>query len=387
MQKHLDLSQLYGNEPLKTMLSQAIVGGHTAHAYLLEGAAGSGKTTLSFLLAAALCCENDGARPCRCCASCRKILRAQSPDLTVLGVDRLPFVPDGENTVDAAAAPKTKSIGVDAVRALKSDIYIKPNDLDYKLYIIGHTERMTVQAQNALLKLLEEPPEGAVFFLLCENRAALLPTVLSRVQRLTMEKFTDAALYELLLAHDRDAKQLAARDDDRLRLFVRLADGAWGRARAYLLAEPKALAADGMYEAHEAARQCLETLFSDAMTDDSPVLGGAGAQNRRPTRTALLAQIAGRADASAEARERMRALLDALCAALRDLLMCAQGVRGQLLFYPTETQPEALSARCSSQTLMETYRALAAIRAEIDANPNVGMLQISVVNALFALRA
>ena len=211
--------------------------------------------------------------------------------------------------------------------------------------------------------------------------------MLSRVQRLTMEKFTDAALYDLLMTHDNDARRLAARDDDRLRLFVRLSDGAMGRARAYLQAEPKALATDGIYEAHEAARQCLETLFSDAMTDDSPVLGGAGAQNARPTRTALLAQIAGRADASAEARERMRALLDALCAALRDLMMCAQGVRGSLLFYPTETQPETLSARCSTQTLMETYRALTAIRAEIDANPNVGMLQISVVNALFALRA
>ncbi len=381
-----DFSRLYGNEAIKAALIRAAETGRVAHAYLLEGGDGSGKTTLAFLFSAALCCESEDAKPCMRCPSCRKILRAQSPDLCTLGLDALPFA-DAEDGAETAPA-KARSIGVDAVRLLKSDVYIRPNDLDRKLYIIGHAERMTVQAQNALLKILEEPPEGAVFFLLCENRAALLPTVLSRVQRLTMESFPDETLFSLLCTHDREAASLARREEETLQLFVRLADGAFGRASAYVHAQKKALRDDLSYDAHEGAAQLLDQLFSDLGSDDSPLLSGT-AEHPRPTRTGLLASLSGRIDPKkdgAEARERLRALIDALCAAIRDLTMCAQGAGGQLLFYPTRTQPETLAARCSARTLSDTFRALTELRAELAANPNVGMLQMTLSGILIGLR-
>ncbi len=386
----IDLSRLYGNGALKTVLVRAVSEKKTSHAYLLEGDFGSGKTTLAFLFSAALCCEDTQTRPCMQCPSCRKILRAQSPDLCVIGIDALPFAQDAEKLPDTAPLTKTKSIGVDAVRQLKSDVYIRPNDLDYKLYIIGHAERMTIQAQNSLLKILEEPPEGAIFFLLCENRAALLPTVLSRVQRLTMESFSDDALFHLLTAHDRDAAALAKNDEDTLRLYIRLADGSYGRASRYVHAQKKELKSDAAYDAHEGAAEVLGILFSDVLTDDSPVLtAGRSGEAVRPTKTALMAYIADRIDAKregAEARERLRALTDALCAALRDLSVCAYGVEGRLLFYPTRTQPETLSARCSTKTLSDTYRALSELRAELGANPNVGMLLMTLSGILLGLR-
>ena len=387
----IDLSRLYGNDALKAALARTAAEGKTSHAYLLEGGFGSGKTTLAFLFSAALCCEDSAHRPCMQCASCRKILRAQSPDLCVLGIDALPFAPE-ESVPNTAGLTKSKSIGVEAVRLLKNDVYIRPNDLDYKLYIVGHTERMTVQAQNALLKILEEPPEGAIFFLLCENRAALLPTVLSRVQRLTMESFSDEVLYRLLTEHDRDAASLARSDEEALRLFVRLADGSFGRAQRYVHAQKKELSADAAYDAHDGASQILGMLFSDVETDDSPVLsaGRQGTDPVRPTRTAMLTLIGDRIDArrdGAEARERLRALTDALCRAIRDLAMCERGVTGQLLFYPTRTQPEILSERCSAKTLSDTYRALTALRADIAANPNVGMLLMSLSGILIGLRS
>ncbi len=391
----MDLSRLYGNDVLKTALIRAAEEGKTAHAYLLEGGFGCGKTTLAFLFSAALCCENERTRPCMQCPSCRKILRAQSPDLLVLGIDALPFSQKEDGSAaDALSAnerlTKTKSIGVDAVRRLKEDVYIRPNDLEYKLYIIGHAEKMTVQAQNALLKILEEPPEGAIFFLLCENRAALLPTVLSRVQRLTMEAFSDDVLLRLLTEHDREAAALANADEDTLRLYVRLADGSFGRASRYVHAQKKELRSDAAYDAHEGAAEILGVLFSDVIGDGSPVLSaGVKSAAVRPTRTALTSYIADRIDAKregAEARERLRALIDALCAALRDLTMCARGVDGQLLFYPTKTQPEALSARCSLKTLSDTFRALADLRADLYANPNVGMIIMTLSGVLLGLR-
>ena len=140
----IDLSRLYGNDALKSVLVRTVKESKVSHAYMLEGGYGTGKTTLAFLFSAALCCESDDRRPCMQCPSCRKILRAQSPDLCVIGIDALPFAP-GEPVPNAAGLTKTKSIGVEAVRLLKSDVYIRPNDLEHKLYIIGHTERMTVR--------------------------------------------------------------------------------------------------------------------------------------------------------------------------------------------------------------------------------------------------
>ncbi len=385
----IDLGRLYGNEALKDALSRSIAGKRTSHAYLLEGGVGAGKTTLAFLMAAAMSCEHDGTRPCMQCPSCRKLLRAQSPDLLLLGIEALPFAEDEGITVpNAAPLTKTRAIGVDAVRILREDVYIRPNDLEHKFYIIGHADRMTVQAQNALLKILEEPPEGAVFFLLCENRAALLPTVLSRVARLNLEKFADDVLYALLVEHDREAAALARSDGERLRLFVRLADGAYGRAKYYVHAPKKDLKSDAAYESHEMADALIGMLFSDVLSDDSPVLSRS-ADPVRPTRTALHAFLVGRLDPKregAETRERLRALTDALCAALRDLAMCERGALGQLLFFPTHTQPQVLSARCSAKTLSDTYRALITLRAELSANPNVGMLLMTLSGILVGLR-
>lgn len=204
-----------------------------------------------------------------------------------------------------------------------------------------------------------------------------------------MESFSDDALYRLLTEHDRDAASLAKTDDDALRLYIRLADGSFGRASRYVHAQKKELKTDAAYDAHEGAAQVLDILFSDVMTDDSPVLSSGRAGAVRPTRTALMTYISDRIDAKregAEARERLRALIDALCMALRDLSMCACGVRGHLQFYPTETQPMALSERCSKKTLSDTFRALSELRAQLSANPNVGMLLGTVSGILLGLR-
>lgn len=364
---NVNFGNIYGNRAVLETLAGRVRTGTAAHAYLLEGAEGSGKHTLAMTLAAALCCTDGETVPCGQCSACRKILAkpCQSPDVYVLG--------DSE----ADDAKKTRSIGVAEVRELKSDVYIKPNDLERKIYVISHADRMTPQAQNALLKILEEPPETVIFFLLCENRAALLPTVRSRMQMLSMERFRDEVLLELLKAHEPAARALDKRDPEKLALFVRLAEGAYGRAAFYLQADGKQLQTDPAYDAHAGAEECLSCLFSAGETGGGTLLGTPV----RVSRTELSLILARCGDT----RERLRGLLDALCAAVRDLTACAVQSTGELLFYPHREQPEALAERCSTYALMRLYRSLAALREQLDSNPNVNLVQTAAAMALYEL--
>ncbi len=381
----IDFSRLWGNDAVRAMLSAKIAHNTAAHAYLIAGAMGAGKKTLAFLIAAAMCCEDAGTRPCFRCPSCRKLLSGNSPDLMTLGIESLPLKPAGAGADPVPDAEVPRSIGVDAIRALQADVYIKPNDLMHKIYIIGHADRMTVQAQNALLKILEEPPLSVVFLLLCENPAALLPTIRSRVQTLKLEPFDDATLCRLLLEHNSRAKTLAAKDPEQFRLFVRLSGGTVGGVQKYLQADAKTLAADPVYEAHETASRCLACIFSSDAAQTSPALMGGGAPVL-PRKTALYEIIASRAPT----REQLRALLDALMTALRDLLLFAyaeeEGDAVDPLYFADAAQPRALTQTVSPASVSAAAAGLGRLRASLDSNPNTQLVFARLTDILFGMR-
>ena len=155
--------EIWGNSALVRHLQTAAAGGRVSHAYLFTGGAGAGKRMFANTVAKALQCEGAGERPCCTCASCTAFDSGNHPDVIYVRTEK-------------------KSIGVDEIREqILETVNLKPYRFACKIYIMENADTMTVQAQNALLKTLEEPPVYARFLLLAERAEAFLPTILSRV--------------------------------------------------------------------------------------------------------------------------------------------------------------------------------------------------------------
>jgi len=158
------MQQLLGNEHLISQFRSTVLEGKAAHAYLLCGAAGSGKKTLAGIMAQMLMCDAAG---CDECIACQKIEKNIHPDLIRL-----------------RGANKNGTYSVDQIREIRKDALIYPNEGRKKIYILENAETMTPAAQDAFLKILEEPPVFVVFILLCNDESKMLSTILSRVIRL-----------------------------------------------------------------------------------------------------------------------------------------------------------------------------------------------------------
>ncbi len=169
---------LLGNERLKENLKSSLARGRISHFYLISGPAGSGKHTLARLLAAAILCKNAD-RPCGRCGPCRKVMEDNHPDLI---------------TIDD---PEHKNVAVKLVRQAREDMFIRPNESDHKIYLFP--QDMGTEGQNALLKVLEEPPKYGVFLLLTDNPAKILPTVRSRCTELPMQALSDDTMRKTLI--------------------------------------------------------------------------------------------------------------------------------------------------------------------------------------------
>ncbi len=161
----MNTNNIIGQSPLIARMEQVLAGGRVVHAYLFEGPAGAGKKTMSGLFAKALLCEKSEDKPCHKCIPCKQYESGNHPD--VLWVRRL--------------QDKT-AISVDQIRELQSEIKVKPFQEGRRICFIEEAHLMNQQAQNALLKTLEEPPSHTLFFLLADNTSSLLPTIISRCQ-------------------------------------------------------------------------------------------------------------------------------------------------------------------------------------------------------------
>ena len=168
---------LLGNERLKETLSASLNKGRVSHFYLISGPEGSGKHTLARLLASAILCQGE-QKPCGACGPCRKIAGNNHPD----------FI-----TVED---PEHKAVAVKIVREIREDVFIRPNESAYKIYLFP--QELGIEGQNALLKILEEPPKHGVFILLTDNPEKLLTTVRSRCTELKLQALPEKLLHRQL---------------------------------------------------------------------------------------------------------------------------------------------------------------------------------------------
>ena len=159
----MEYEELLGNEGLKARLRAQTAARGLSHAYLISGPEGSGKHTLAQALTAAFLCSAQKARPCGACQNCRKVREQVHPDVRQM---------------------KAPTVG--EVRALRKDAYLRPNEGSRKIYVIEEMQNVNPPAQNALLKVLEEGPEYAVFLLLTQSEERVLETVRSRCETLRL---------------------------------------------------------------------------------------------------------------------------------------------------------------------------------------------------------
>lgn len=193
----LSFQDIIGHEQIKEHFQKAIENHKVSHAYILTGEAGMGRKSLASAFALTLLCEKGKSEPCMKCHACKQVLSGNHPDLIYVSHD------------------KPNSIGVDDIRTQINDtIMVRPYSSYHKVYIVDEAEKMTQQAQNALLKTIEEPPSYAIIILLTTNQEAFLPTILSRCVQLKLKPLKDfvvkSYLTESMQVPEADAEVYAA---------------------------------------------------------------------------------------------------------------------------------------------------------------------------------
>ena len=171
-----------GHKDILKYISSAVENNRVSHAYILNGERGSGKKMLANLFAMTLLCETGDNEPCGKCHSCKQAESGNHPDII------------------RVTHEKPNSISVDDIRTqVNNTVDLKPYQGPYKVYIIPQADMMTPQAQNAILKTIEEPPSYAVFLLLTENAETLLPTINSRCVMLKLRNIKDTLIKKYLM--------------------------------------------------------------------------------------------------------------------------------------------------------------------------------------------
>lgn len=313
----LTFDSLLGNSELKGALRHALAG-RFPQAVLLTGPAGIGKLTLARILAAALLCQSDGARPCGVCAACRKVEGGLHTDVSLVDLG------DAE-------------IKVETARAIRAACAVLPGDGARRVFLIRRAHNMNASAQNALLKLLEEPPSYAFFLLMTENAGAILPTIRSRCTRFALAPL-DLASVELLLRG-----RCPDRSPEERRIAAEGCQGIAGDALAAL-----------SDETGETAQYAAAVADALAARDEWALLCAAQA-------------------CAALTRRQFSHVLAALRTALRDAIFDANGMQAPLL-PALRAQSHALARALTVRELLALYDWMGELDARAGHNSGMALL-------------
>ncbi len=328
-------TEIFGNENTKLRLSDAVLHRTMPHAMLIVGPKGSGKHTLARELAAAVLCDNrddDGySLPCGGCRTCRRIRGGNFPDVATLGRE------NGKAT-----------IGVDELRAFRSEMFLSATEADSKIFIIEDADLMTPAAQNALLKVLEEPPRDVHIILIAMEADKMLSTVRSRAQLIQMERFERDALKEYVIRLSDTARNMASAQPERLNTVLINADGVIGKALEAL--------DDKSTDAIDASRSVILGIIS-ALPKKTPFARLYTAINALPQK-----------------REELRRAMEVLVSALRDMIAARLSEDFTPIFFADIASSEEAMAGMSTARLMKIYDVISEALRDLDKNVLVAPL-------------
>lgn len=327
--------RLLGNENTKLRLGRAIEDGTLSHAFLIGGPSGSGKSLLAMEIAAAVNCEakgTEGPLPCGRCASCHRVYSGGFTDVRVL------------------SKPSDKAtLGVDPIKEIREDMFLSATESDYKVYIIDDAECMTPEAQNALLKVLEEPPSGVIIMLLARECDKILTTIKSRTQYIAMSRFDEAELAKYLPARSEGAARLKIEDEERFRGILMSAGGRLG----------------------EAIRLCDARRAEENESERSETLRFISALKKNTSYADIYSAVMA---LSSSKRGEVLFSLERIISAMRDLVAISRAEDARLIFYTERGECAAVAKAIGLRRLLRAYDAVIEAHSFCTRNANIGNL-------------
>ena len=323
---------IFGNEFHKNRIASAILEQRLPHALLLDGPEGSGKESLAKEIAAALNCENSNdithALPCGRCNTCRRIREGSYTDVKIL-----------------RKASDKATLGVREIKEFRADMYLSASESRYKVYIIDEAEKMTTEAQNALLIILEEPPKNVIIMLLASGSDSILTTIKSRTQYIAMSRFDTALLSRYLVDNDAEARRLSMADPETFNALLVSADGRIGKAKELL--NPKT-------RTENEEKRAEITALIEALGAHVPY-------------TVLYEAIAGLPQKRPEFQESLEVFISALA----DLILSKKTTAFTPVFFTDTAVAARLAEEIPLQRLVKIYDLVAKTHSECTKNVNV----------------
>jgi DNA polymerase-3 subunit delta' len=339
----MSFSEIIGQEAAKNLLINAAKTGNHSHAYIFSGEKGSGKMMLAEAFAAMLQCENPSDDACGKCHSCVQASTHDNPDIIYVTRE------EGKSNMT-----------VDLVRErIVNDVDIKPYSYKYKIYIVDEAEKMNKQAQNAILKTIEEPPEYVIIILLTSNHNAFLQTILSRCVLVQMKSVDTDSIKNIL-----QTKYEAV--DYQAEMVASFAQGNVGKAIAL----------------------CTDATFNDIKGKAISLCKRAGRMDEK-TIAATVKDIKEENDLSKKESEGdsyqgfMDQMLDLITLWFKDVLLYKATLNDELLLFKEDTfDIHEQANNCSYNGLNEIINAVSEARLRINANVNFELTITLLINAI-----
>lgn len=328
-------TKLFGNEDTKLRLCDAVVNSTLPHALLICGPRGSGKRTLSTEIIAASNClmksNSSSPIPCKVCANCKRIYSSSFPDVTVLERE------SGKAT-----------IGVEELRVFRESMFLSASEAAYKFYVIEDADTMTPAAQNALLKVLEEPPQFVHIILLAESGDKLLSTIKSRTQFVQMELFAQNELEDYVTELSSAARTLSQTAPKKLLAILLASGGVIGKALEMM--------DDGLSDGIEAKRDAVKSFISVI-------------HKRAP-----FSKLYSVCSSLPQKRDELRETLEEIRTAIRDLTVIGLDDNANTSFFLSKDEASEFSEGLNRKRLIEVYDVISSAIEDLDKNVVVSTL-------------